>query len=723
MPENQAVWGIDIGQAGLKAIRLRYAEAADQVLAVAFDYIPHSKILNQPDAVPGELIDQSLRTFLARNQVEGDLISISVPSQNALVRTAQLPPVESSKVAEIIKYEAKQQIPFALEDVIWDYQPMGGGKEEGGYMLQAEVGIFAMKRDQIEDHLKPFTRHKMEVELIQVASLAVFNYLCYDVLGIRPDDDQHSKGEFVVGIDMGTDATTLIVTNGGKLWTRNVPLGGNHFTRALTKEMKLTFAKAEHLKCNATKAPDPRAVFQALRPVFNEYVSEIQRSIGFFASVNRDAKITKVVGMGNGFKLAGLQKFLQQNLQYDVQRIDTFHEAIGDAVLNAPLLQENILTFAVPYGLALQGLHRTQIHTSLLPPEILTARKIRKKKPMALVTASILMAGLATSTVGYSRVANSVGTERWGEAEKKLDSVKSEISGYQSAYSSAEGQFNSLIENGNKLIENLHTREQWLEVYKALNECLPRDYNNQLDESEITKRNRIKLPSITTEYQSDLKAWYDKLGSNPKQRMLPEDQETAPEGEGYLFTLQGVHYHDEDNREMRGDRYVVNTLLKNLNSWTVQHPGHPPFPVRQLGISHATIISSRPQVKVKFYPKGKSSAQPMSAPRRFGSPFSGPSSAPGEEYFDGGAPSDEMGMRSRSRQPGTGFGQIDPRLLADENAEPDYIEIPMNQFVVQFVWKPTPVADRLEAPPGAEGAGEEGGGDSGSADNQDGSES
>ena len=39
MADTQAVWGIDIGQAGLKAIRLRYAEAAGQVIAVAFDYI------------------------------------------------------------------------------------------------------------------------------------------------------------------------------------------------------------------------------------------------------------------------------------------------------------------------------------------------------------------------------------------------------------------------------------------------------------------------------------------------------------------------------------------------------------------------------------------------------------------------------------------------------------------------------------------------------------
>ena len=147
---------------------------------------------------------------------------------------------------------------------------------------------------------------------------------------------------------MGVDNTTLLVTNGKKIWLRNVPIGGNHFTRALTKQMKLTFAKAEHLKINATKSPDPRAVFQALRPVFNDYVAEIQRSIGYFSSVNREATIGKVIGVGNGFKLAGLQKFLQQNLQYEVKKVDSFQALVGDNVLHAPLFEENILTFGCP---------------------------------------------------------------------------------------------------------------------------------------------------------------------------------------------------------------------------------------------------------------------------------------------------------------------------------------------------------------------------------------
>ena len=47
-------------------------------------------------------------------------------------------------------------------------------------------------------------------------------------------------------ISLGTDTTDLVMTNGYRVWQRSIPIGGNHFTKALTKELKLTFAKAEH---------------------------------------------------------------------------------------------------------------------------------------------------------------------------------------------------------------------------------------------------------------------------------------------------------------------------------------------------------------------------------------------------------------------------------------------------------------------------------------------
>ena len=369
MAESRSAWGIDIGQAGLKAIKLRQED--DQIRAVAFDYIPHPKILSQPDAIPQELIAQSVETFLSRNKVAGDQVAISVPGQTSLAKFIKLPPVEPSKVAEIVRYEAKQQIPFDLDDVIWDYQPIGGGVEESGFMLEAEVGLFAMKRELVYEAMAPLADKKAEIELVQIAPLALYNYLSYDVLSFRmdtPDAEPPDAEDYYILLDMGCDNTTLMVSNGKNIWIRNVPIGGNHFTRALTREMKLTFAKAEHLKCNATKAPDPKAVFQAMRPVFNDYVTEIQRSIGYFGSVNRSANIKKVIGVGNGFKMAGLQKFLQQNMKYEVQRLDELQGVTGDGVLSDPLFIDNVMTFAVPYGLALQTLKATRIRTTLLPP-------------------------------------------------------------------------------------------------------------------------------------------------------------------------------------------------------------------------------------------------------------------------------------------------------------------------------------------------------------------
>ena len=299
MAEPVSAWGIDIGQAGLKAMRLRVSDDGQRVIATAFDYVPHPKILSQPDAIPEELIREAMKTFLERNKLDGDLIAISVPGQSSIAKFIKLPPVESSKVAEIVRYEARQQIPFDLNDVIWDFQPIGGGVEESGFMLEAEVGLFAMKKELVRDALKPFVNNKKEVEIVQIAPLALYNYLSYDVLGFRKtaeNPEPPAAEDYYVVLDMGADNTTLLVSNGRSIWIRNVPIGGNHFTRALTREMKLTFAKAEHLKCNATKAPDPKAVFQAMRPVFNDYVSEIQRSIGYFGSVNRAAKIRKIIG-------------------------------------------------------------------------------------------------------------------------------------------------------------------------------------------------------------------------------------------------------------------------------------------------------------------------------------------------------------------------------------------------------------------------------------------
>ncbi len=655
MADSQDVWGIEIGQAGLKAVHLRYAEAADQVLAMGYQYIPHPKILSQPDAIPEELIPAAIESFLESNDVRGARVAVSLPGPNSLARFINLPPVESNKVAQIVEYEAKQQIPFDLDDVIWTYQKISGSvDEDSGYMLNAEVGLFAMKRDQVYETLQPFLDAGIEVDLVQIAPLALYNFVCYDQMGIQVDSEVGDEDGYTIVLDMGTDNTTLLITNGARIWIRNVPLGGNHFTRALTKEMKLTFSKAEHLKCHATKSEDPRAVFQALRPVFNEYVSEIQRSIGYFSSVNRDSKIVRVLGCGNGFKLAGLQKFLQQSLQYDVERVESLQGVIGEKVLNSNEFQDNVLTFAVPLGLALQVLGVTRVHTTLLPSEIKTARMIRQKKPWAVVAASILLAGLAVDVFPRGCVDRSVRDEAVAAAAKASDKAHSEITQTQSNYDTKVSAFDGEQTRQQTLLGGSERSELIPEVFRAINECLPREVGNQKDIQNLVLRNRIHISYLVHQRHGDLKTgWFDKVVAtrDGSDYMDPAERAAAPSGSGYVFTVIGEHYHKGRDETDQLQFYVVNTLLKNLRQPKL----------KSLGISHATLTKVDGGV-VNYDPTGRVKM------------------------------SDAAG--GRGGVGGPAFGGIG---AAATGRDVKFQKIDKTTFKLEFVWKPTTLSERQAA--------------------------
>ena len=187
---------------------------------------------------------------------------------------------------------------------------------------------------------------------IQMAPLALCNYIAYDLLGsdggkksidekkstnVKESADKTFKRKCIVALDIGADGSTLVITDADRIiWQRSIPPGGNHFTRALTKDMKLTFAKAEHLKRNATKSPDLKRILAALKPVLNEFVGEVQRSLNYFTNTHRDAHIEYMIGLGNAFRLPGLQKFLAEKLQLDVRKLQKLENVEGDSVLIRP---------------------------------------------------------------------------------------------------------------------------------------------------------------------------------------------------------------------------------------------------------------------------------------------------------------------------------------------------------------------------------------------------
>ena len=493
MPPPTGVWGIDIGQCALKALRLELVDG--KPTATAFDYVEHPKILSQPDADPDVLIREALETFLSRNQIGYDEVAVGIAGQSGLARFVKLPPVEEKKIAEIVKFEAKQQIPFPLEEVVWDYQRLSEKQEMvGGFAMETEIGLFAMKRDIVNRYLGHYQGVKAEVHLVQMAPLALANYAAYEVLKKRGDaaaDDLSDlppgkKRRCAVLLDIGTEGSNLIITDGAKvIWQRPVPLGGNNFTRVLTKEMKLTFAKAEHLKRNAAKSPDLAQILKALRPVLTDFVGEVQRSLGYFTNTHRDAHVAFMVGLGSAFKLPGLQKYLSEKLSLDVRKPGKFEGVGGEAVLNDAVFGENLLTFPVAYGLALQGLATLQptadeqkkyalLRTNLLPNEIRVDRLIRAKKPWAAAAAAVLLTAVAFAGCGKGIEYRAIHDEKITAAMSKGKTSTDAAKGQNGQYSSKEAEVKDETSKVKAIVAGNEERLNWVRIHEVLAAAIPR---------------------------------------------------------------------------------------------------------------------------------------------------------------------------------------------------------------------------------------------------------
>jgi type IV pilus assembly protein PilM len=494
-------WGIDIGQCALKALRLEMIDG--KPTATAFDFVEHPKILSQPDADPDQLTRESLEKFLSRNTLGKDQVAIAVAGQSGLARFVKLPPVEEKRIGDIVKFEAKQQIPFPLEEVVWDYQKIAGGEVTGGFAMETEIGLFAMKRDNIARAMGHFNGAGVDVHMVQMAPLAICNYATYELLGKGGPDGSSEPGappmdgeeetprgkkRCAVIMDIGTDASNLIITDGGKIiWQRPVPLGGNNFTRALTKEMKLTFAKAEHLKRNAAKSPDLPAILKALRPVLTDFVGEVQRSLGYFTNTHRDAHVAYMIGLGNAFKLPGLQKYLQEKLSLIVHKPDGVNRLAGDQIINDPVFTENVLAFPIAYGLALQGVNQARIGTNLLPGEIRVDRQIRMKKPWAAAAAAALLLGTGTLTGAYalqnSRVTDSGVVASLG----KVKSAGEAATAQASEQTKKEGELADTIKEVKSIIAGQDERLNWIRLNEVIAAALPRpgDTGNLTGERQI----------------------------------------------------------------------------------------------------------------------------------------------------------------------------------------------------------------------------------------------
>lgn len=473
--ETGSVWAIDIGNNSLKALHLSNVGGAVEV--IGFDNIQHGKILDGVGvkaAERDELIAISLRQFVKQNNLGKDDIIVSVPSQNSFARFVNLPPVEAKRIPEIIRFEAAQQIPFDINDVQWDWQLMTETDSP-----ERKVGIFAIENEVVTSVLEHFGRENITVSYVQMAPMALYNYALYDRTDFGKSDNQAT-----IILDIGAENTDLVVCTASTVWQRCIPMGGNAFTRAIADTFKLNFEKAEKLKRTAAMSKYARQMFQAMRPVFTDLASEIQRSLGFYNSSNPNTKLSKMVAMGGGTKMRGLLKYLQQTLQIPIERPDSFKKLAISSSVSAAKFHENVCDFGIVYGLALQGLGLARIESNLLPRSI--ARSMAWAGKVKYFTAAACVV-LLVSLMCFARTSlDRIGYANSNQVRQKVNGIINTARQASSKLKSQESKASGSEAIIQKVFEPLKYRDVVPLLHQTIISVLPNEKNNP-EQKELYK--------------------------------------------------------------------------------------------------------------------------------------------------------------------------------------------------------------------------------------------
>jgi type IV pilus assembly protein PilM len=480
-------WGIDVGNRALKAIKL--VRDGDGVRIDDFEIIEHESVLSQAGDNREALIQAALSNLVARHTFKGGVVGVGVSGQSSFARFIKLPPVEPKKIPEIVRFEAIQQIPFPLDDVEWSYQLFQSESSP-----DVEVGIFAMRKELVNQHIGYFVDQELNVQVVQMNPLAVYNAMSYD---------GKIKGTTMI-IDLGAENTDLIIADEDTIWMRSIPIGGNAFTEALVKSFKLNFQKAEELKRNAASSKYARQIFQAMRPIFADLVAEVQRSIGFYASVHRDSRIKKIIAIGGTFKLPGLQKYLQQNLQLDVERLDRLAAAPPTDAKLAAGFNENALAMVGAYGLALQALGEGKVSSSLLPARIRREKLWQEKTKWFAAAAALFVLGTA---VPYGS---------WFIHKMQYDNEaanRSTIAGVQSTAGALDTEWQAIESSGaneRQRISNIRSlteyRDLWPQLLADINAVIPKLPSDPAQLKAVPRKDRqqVFVENILTRYEPNI---------------------------------------------------------------------------------------------------------------------------------------------------------------------------------------------------------------------------
>ena len=412
-----------------------------------------------------EQISAALREMLNELGIKSSRVNYAVGAQSAFLRFVKLPLVEEEKIERIIGFEAQQNVPFPINEVVWDYQVVGGGMDE-----QIQVIIAAIKADYLEGINAAVEESGLRANKIGIAPPALYNAFRYNYADITGCS---------LLVDIGARTTNLVFIEPGRVFMRSVPIGGSSITAAVAKEFRETFDAAEFRKKrdafvslggSYAEPPDPEIarVSKIARSTMTRLHAELMRSITSYRAQQQGSTPERVFLAGGSSGMAYMREFFNEKLRVPVEffnplrNIATAESApVREVAQSAYLLGELV-------GLALRSVATCPVELNLLPASVVRQKDLEKRRPFFIMAAACFLLALLGWSAYFARAAQVTrqSTQRLQDkinimrlAEGHVDKLKKEAT--------------SLDAIATPLINAINDRSFWPQILQELNARLP----------------------------------------------------------------------------------------------------------------------------------------------------------------------------------------------------------------------------------------------------------
>ena len=359
----------------------------------------------------GVEVTQSLGAIVARRKLSG-AAAIAVPGHLALTKFIKTPSVAKEKRVKIVSFEAAENIPYPLTDVVWDHVVVA----DDGFDL--EVALAAVKFDAMQALCAAADAAGFPVERATPASLALCRAFRYNYPQVH---------DSVIVANIGARSTNLLFLEGERYYVRTLALAGNSVTQAIAEELRIDFASAETLKVQVLSgksdlpptSPSRAAVHRATAVFVTRLHLEITRSAVNHRRQSGGAAAVAVYLTGGGSLIDELPAALAEKLRLPVERYAALKNVDLSADARASGAESSAEMLADLVGLATRLVKPGEGEASLLPPALTAALAFRKRQPWILAAAAFVVLALVPPIVYFHGVTTAI-FERTAEVDGQL---------------------------------------------------------------------------------------------------------------------------------------------------------------------------------------------------------------------------------------------------------------------------------------------------------------